>query len=201
MKKCMYVLVAMFVLTSVASAQNPNPFNLYLGGAISIPNSPAEFADSYKTGLHGFVGVGYSVMPNLQAIGKIEFNRFPLDLGSDQSFLGEDITGGHNNMWMFGVDGRYTFSLPSAPIKPFLLGGVGLARISPTQLEGTSDLVASLNEFQPDTQNKVYFNVGAGIELKAGPMWQVFAQVRYVSVATEGDPATFIPVSLGLKFF
>lgn len=201
MKKCIFVVVALFVLTSVVSAQAPTPISLYVGGAISIPNGPDEFKDNYKNGYHGFAGLGYKLAPNFQAVGKIELNRFPLDVGSIPSFVGEDITGGNNNMLMFGLDGRYSFGLPAAPLKPFIIGGGGLARLSATSLEGTSDLIASLNEYQPDSQTKVYFNVGAGVELKAGPMWQLFAQVRYVSVATDGDPASFIPFSLGLKFF
>jgi opacity protein-like surface antigen len=201
MKKYVFVMVALFAFASVASAQVPNPISLHFGGAISIPNSPDAFADAYKTGYHGWAGVGYKVMPNLQIVGKIEFHTFKLDVDSDPLLLGTDISGGKNNMWMFGVDGRYSFAMPTSPLKPFVLGGLGFARMSMTDLEGSNPLIASFNEFKPEAQTDVYFNVGAGVELKTAPMWNMFLQVRYVSVATEGSSSSFIPVSLGVKFF
>ena len=201
MKKVLLTAVMLFVMTGVVSAQVPSPFSFYAGGAVSIPNSPDAFADLYKTGFHGSVGVGFNVMPGLQTIGKIEYHRFQLDWDANEMMVGEDIGGGHNNMWMFGADLRYSIPLPQPAFKPYAIGGVGLARISNTQFEGTSSLVASLNEFMPEVQNKVYFNIGAGIEIPTGPKMSFFGQVRYVSIATEGDAATFIPITLGLKFF
>ena len=201
MKKFVFVLAAMFAFASLASAQVPNPISLHFGGAVSIPNSPKAFADSYKTGYHGWAGLGLKVMPNLQAVGKFEYHTFKLDLNSDPVFAGEDISGGKNNLWMFGVDGRYSFGLPASPVKPFVLGGAGFARISQTDLEGSSSLVASLNEFKPEAQTDLYFNVGGGVELKTGPLWNLFVQVRYVSIATEGESSAFIPISVGVKFF
>lgn len=205
MKKVLFIAVMLFVMAGVVSAQVPTPFSLYVGGAVSIPNSPDAFADLYKTGFHGSVGFGLKVMPGLQTVAKVEFHRFKLDHEATQAInpllVGEDINGGHNNMWMFGADLRYTLPIPQPAFKPFIIGGLGLARISVTDFDGTSSLVASLNDLQPETQNKVYFNVGAGFEFPTGPKMNLFAQVRYVSIATEGESSSFIPITIGLKFF
>jgi len=201
MKKWMILLLAMVAMSSFALAQVPNPISLHVGGAVSIPNSPKAFADYYKTGFHGWGGIGYKFMPNFQAVGKVEFHSFALDIDSDPILASQDITGGHNNMWMAGLDGRYSFSLPKAPLTPFVLAGGGFARMSVTDLEGGSSLVASFNEYKPEAVTDVYFNVGAGVELKTSPMWNLFFQVRYVSIATEGEASSFIPISVGLKFF
>jgi len=202
MKKSLFVLAAVFAVASVASAQVGPPVSLHVGGAVSLPNSPDAFADFYKTGFHGMAGLGYKLMPNFQMIGKIEFHRFALDVDADPSLAAAEITGGgHNNLWMFGADGRYAFGLPAAPFKPFVLGGVGFARMSISDLEGTNPLIASFNEYNPEAQTDFYFNLGVGVELATGPMWSMFAQVRYVSVATEGESSAFIPITLGVKFF
>lgn len=201
MKKWMFVLLALIAMSSLSAAQVPNPISLHVGGAISIPSSPQAFADAYKTGFHGWGGIGYKFMPNFQAIGKIEYHRFALDIDSDPLLADQGVTGGHNNMFMYGADGRFTFNLPQAPIKPFVLGGLGFARMSMSDLEGSSSLVASFNDYKPEAQTEMYYNIGAGIEMKAGPMWNLFLQVRYVSVATEGEASSFIPISLGIKFF
>lgn len=198
MKRCLFILVTLMVMSALVSAQVPNPISLYVGGAVSIPSSPEVFSELYKTGFHGWGGVGYKFMPNFQVVGKIEYQRFALDWGE----LGDVMSGGHNNMLMFGADGRFAFGLPAAPVKPFVLGGVGMARVSVSEISSSDPLLqAGLNDLRYDAETKMYFNVGAGVEMKAGPMLNLFAQIRYVSVATEGESSAFIPISVGLKFF
>lgn len=197
MKKVLIAVAAVMVLAASGSAQIPNPISLYAGGAVSMPSSEA-WSDMVKTGFHGSVGVGYKVMPNMQLVGKIEYHRFGLN---DDALALMDAEGGHNNVWMYGADARYSFGLPAAPIKPYILGGVGFANISASDLEGTSDLVTSFNQFNNVSTTELYFNVGAGAELKAGPAFSLFGQVRYVSVQTDGEASAFIPLTVGVKFF
>jgi opacity protein-like surface antigen len=201
MKKVLFIAAAAFIMSAVASAQVPTPVSLYVGGAISLPSGPEEFSDAYKTGFHATVGVGLKAMPNMQIVGKVEYHRFALDFDQDPLMAGEDISGGNNNMMMFGADARYSLGLPAAPVKPFFLGGFGIAHISMSEFDGSSTLVTGLNDIQPDAQNKLYYNIGAGVELKTGPAWSLFGQLRYVSVATEGKSSSFVPITLGLKFF
>ncbi len=201
MRKLLIVSTILLVVPALASAQAPQPFSLHLGTAVSLPTSPQEFADFYKMGFHGSAGIGYKLSPGVQAVAKIEYHRFQLDAEADPLLAGLNVDGGHNNMWMFGGDLRYAFDMPQAPLQPYVLGGLGLAHISISELSSSNPLATGLNDYQPEAQNKVYFNVGTGVELATGPMWSLFAQVRYVSVQTEGDPSGFIPITLGLKFF
>jgi hypothetical protein len=201
MKKLFLALIILIAFGVSASAQVPTPFSLYAGGAISLPQSPSAFKDGYKSGLSGMVGFGWKLMPNLQAVLKAELHSFKVDFaqqGLATSYPA--LTGGTNNMWMFGVDGRYSLGLPAAPIKPFLIGGAGLASISQTDFAG-DPLATSLNSVLPTSQSKMYWNIGAGVELKGTPLMGLFAQVRYVSVATDGTASNFVPITLGLKFF
>jgi len=197
----MFVLVAVVAMSAAVSAQVSSPVSLYVGGAVSIPNSPDEFSDAYKTGFHGSVGVGFAVMPQMQLVGKVELHRFAIDFDADPLMTAENISGGTNSLLMFGADARYSLKMPASPIKPFFLGGIGLARISASDFEGSSLLVTGLNDYMPDAQTKFYYNIGAGVDLASGPMFNLFAQVRYVSIATEDESSSFIPITLGFKFF
>ena len=201
MKKVMFVLVAVIAMSAAASAQVSSPVSLYVGGLVSIPNSPDNFSEAYKTGFHGTVGVGFNVSPKMQLVGKIELHSFAVDFDSDPLLAAENISGGTNNLLMFGGDARYSLSMPASPIKPYLLGGIGLARISASDYEGTSALVTGLNDFNMEALTKFYYNIGAGVDLASTPMFGLFAQVRYVSIATEDEASSFIPITLGLKFF
>ncbi len=200
MKNSLLIVAALLLFAVAASAQVSSPFSLYVGGAVSLPQSPESFSESFKTGFHGSVGLGYKLMPSLQLVGKVEYHRFAVDFGNTV-LAAENISGGHNNVLMYGADARYGLNVPAFPLKPFLLGGVGFARLSATEFDGSSELVASLNDEQTESQTKFYFNVGGGIELSSGPLFGLFAQARYVSVATDGESSSFIPITLGLKFF
>jgi opacity protein-like surface antigen len=201
MKKVFFVIVAVLAMSAAASAQVPNPISLYFGGAISFPTAPDAFSEGYNTGWHGTAGVGYKFAPNFQVIGKIEYHRFSVDYDNDPLLATANIDGGQNNMWMFGADARYAFGLPAAPVTPYVIGGLGLANISFSEFDGVEPLATSLNDAYDGSQTDLYFNLGAGAELKTGPLWSLFAQIRYVSVQTEGDAASFVPFTLGVKFF
>lgn len=199
MKKLLVILAVLVAFAASASAQAPTPFSVYAGGALSLPQSDA-FKASFDNGYHGFVGLGFKVAPILQVIGKVEYHTFKFDF--DNSVGSAGFTGGTNKMIMFGLDGKLSPNLPASPVKPYFLGGLGLANIKQSEFEGPASLSLSLfNSIITESQTKVYFNVGAGADLLSNPAFGIFAQVRYVSISTDGESAAFVPISLGVRFF
>lgn len=195
MKKSLLIVACVVILALSASAQVPNPFSFYAGGALSLPSSPDGFKNGFKTGYHGLVGAGYKMGPGFQLVGKVEYHTFAFD------FAGlSGLDGGDSKMWLFGADGRFSFGLPAAPVKPFAFAGLGIANVKQSDITG-SVLGTSVNLSFPGSQNKLYYNFGGGVELKTGPSFSLFGQVRYVSIATEGSNTAFVPVTVGLKFF
>lgn len=200
MKKSMIALAALLLFAVGAQAQMPSsPFSFYVGGALSLPNAPDAFKNTYKTGFHGFAGVGFSVMPKLQLVAKGELNSFSFDF--DQNAMPGISEGGKQNIWMFGGDARFSMGVPAAPFKPFGFAGAGFANVKTTDFGGTDlSLATSLNS-SLESMTKMYWNIGLGAEFKSGPAMSLFVQARYVNIATEGDAMQFIPISVGLKFF
>ena len=82
-----------------------------------------------------------------------------------------------------------------APTKPFVLGGVGLATLSVSDLEGVGITIPF-----DISETKLYFEFGGGVEFKMGPTMNLFLMGRYVNVTSEGEATAFIPISVGLKF-
>jgi opacity protein-like surface antigen len=195
-KKSFLTAACVIAFALGVSAQVPTPFSLYVGGALSLPNAPDGFKDSFKTGYHGLVGLGYKMGPGFQVVGKVEYHNFGYDFASLSG-----VEGGNTKMWLFGGDGRFALALPAAPIKPFVFAGIGIANVKQTEFSGDTSLISSLTTSFPKNQNKLYYNLGGGIELGGGPSFSIFAQVRYVSVSTETDKTSFVPITIGLKFF
>ena len=199
MKKLLMILAILIAFTASVSAQMPSsPVSVYAGGALSIPTAPESCKASFKNGFHGSVGVGFDINPMFEVIGKVEYHTFKFDF--DQALSG--YTGGTNKMWLFGGDLKFSPSLPAMPISPYVLGGVGMANIKQSEFEGPTSLALSLlNQVISEDQTKLYWNMGAGFGLMTSPAFSLFAQVRYVNIATEGESSAFIPVTVGLKFF
>jgi hypothetical protein len=193
----MLILAIVLSFSVAASAQMSSPLSFYAGGALSLPNGPDGFKDAYKTGYHAWVGAGYSVAPKFQLIGKIEHNRFSFDAGDISG-----VDGGTMKIWMYGVDAKFSPSVPTFPIKPFLFGGAGMASAKIDEFTGSNTLAtAALNAGTGESTTKMYYNIGAGADLFNGPTFSIFMQGRWVSIQTEGSSTSFIPISMGVRFF
>jgi len=201
MKKLFLTLIALLLMSAVSMAQvgtPSSPVSWYAGAALSLPTAPEGFTDGWKLGYHGMVGAGFNVAPKIQMIGKIEYHKF----GTDGSSFGSNVEGGSLNTWMFGVDGKLNLGAPVVPVKPYAIGGLGIASVKISEFTSTdSSLQASLNSGTGESQSKVYFNFGGGVEFNLGPKTSWFVQARYVSISTDGSATSFIPLTLGLKFF
>lgn len=82
--------------------------------------------------------------------------------------------------------------LPS-PLRPCLIGGAGAYLL-------TSDITQEPNStFGAQSQTKFGLNGGVGVEVIIGRL-RSFVEARYHSVFTEGQNASFIPITVGLKF-
>jgi opacity protein-like surface antigen len=131
-------------------------------------------------------------------VAKVEYHTFKWDF--DQALSG--YTGGTNKMLMFGGDMKWNPSAPAFPVAPYVLGGIGLANIKQSEFSGPASLALDFfNAAISENQTKFYWNMGAGFQLKTGPAFSLFAQARYVNIASDGGSSAFIPVTVGLKFF
>jgi opacity protein-like surface antigen len=198
MKKILAILAILLAFSVSASAQIPSsPVSFYAGGALSIPSGPDSFKDTFKFGYHGSLGIGYSMSPMIELMGKVEYHTFGIDFAN----VLPGYSGGSNKMLMYGVDVKLSPSLPAMPIKPYILAGVGMANVKQSEFTGPASLALGvLNSFIPEDQTKMYWNAGVGMNLLSNPVMSLFAQARYVSVATDGESSQFIPITIGVKF-
>lgn len=193
MKKVLWTVTFVLILALAASAQDAEKkVNLYLGAGASLPMG--DLGDGWNFGLHGAGAVGFVVAPGFQILGKLEYHTFGID---DQGASGVD--GGSFNALMFGGAGRYNFPTENSKISPFILGGLGMASATISDLTVEDPILGTIT-FEFESETKLYFEVGAGLDIAAGETMSIFIQGRYVSIQTEGSAAAFIPFTVGLKF-
>ncbi|MEW6413067.1 MAG: outer membrane beta-barrel protein [Candidatus Zixiibacteriota bacterium] len=194
MKKALFTLVVLTLTTSVSVAQTPKPFDLYAGGGITFGSSPDIFKTQHKEGYHLFGGIGFHMIPLIQFVGKIEYQSFAKDFDEFRTEI-TDLSGGTRRILMFGVDARLGTNVPTAPIRPFIFAGLGLARQSESDLETAFEI--AIQDY--DSQTDLYLNIGGGIEFKMLKIFNVFVQARYLNIKQDGGDLSLVPVSLGLK--
>ncbi len=180
MKKFLIIALVIAFTAMTASAQIPaKPITIYGSAGISLPSSPSEFSDSWKMGFHGMGGVGFNIAPKMQLIGKIEYHSFAFDWDK----AGLSGSGLALQALMFGGDIKFSLAVPAAPTKPFLIGGIGMGKVSFSNISGVDE-------------TKVYFEFGGGVDFSSS----MFISARYVSISSSGSSTGFIPFSIGFKF-
>ena len=88
--------------------------------------------------------------------------------------------------------------LPLPLIKPYLTGGIGLARLSVEDANITQNgaVTKSFPGFSSDT--KTMFNLGAGVDGSIGVT--LFLEVKYTWVMTDPKTSTLVPIQIGITF-
>ena len=198
MKKTAFFIALIIGLASTASAQLPSkPFSLYIQGGASVPQE--DFSDLYKLGYHGAGGLGISIFPKVEAVGRVSYHKFSPE--SVASLLGVDspidVDGGDLTMLMYGADLKLNLGI--LVTNPYLLAGYGWAKFETEDVTYSASGVEHTETFDSQTDN--YWILGGGIEFS-----RTFIEGRYITFLEDDDnevqdnsKSRLITVSLGFK--
>lgn len=185
MSKNIIVIICLIISFTTISAQaSKRPVTVYLSAGISTPEAPSGFTKGWKNGFHGNIQIGLDAFPKTEFLFNIDFHSFNADFGDLKGYNGDTF-----RAVLFGGDLKLNFGLSEALVNPFIYTGFGLASIS------VSDLTTPTETITNNTINKVYFEVGGGIEIK-----KVFVRLKYISINTEYYSTAMLPISIGVKF-
>jgi hypothetical protein len=165
--------IILALLMAVGTAPLAAQVGFFVGGGPTFPTS--DYDDYAKTGWMGMAGVGFSLpaLP-IQIRGEGLYGRNSHD---DTSGDRTDLYGGMANV---------TFSFPLGPVKPYLVGGLGM--LNHHYAPGT-DGVESENEW------KAVYGGGVGINLSLAVVG-LFIEGRYL----KRSDTSIIPVMVGIRF-
>jgi len=191
------------------SAQVPSkPFNVYLGGGLSVPSGNSS--DSYKTGFNAFDRIGFKTMPRVELLLGADIHSNGLDkqsfvtmLNSSPSYTGvTSVEGGTAVSILFAGDLKLNLGIPAAPFNPYAMagGGVASSRSADLVIRSTNALLDGTRI--PNSQTKAFYELGGGLEFSHS-----FVQVKYVGIidATAmvigiSSSPNILAISGGVKF-
>lgn len=177
------VAVLALGLLANATAVKAQGVEFSLGGGISNPLG--TFNDATKLGWNGLAGI--SVVPTGWPVGiqvDGEYQQFPFDVG-----------GGHERFLIGTGNLVYKFKTSEETrVRPYLIAGGGVYNF-----KGTGSSTVSGNFSTSGSTTKFGINAGAGFDFKAGSAG-LFVEGRFHDVFTSGKDATFIPITVGVRF-
>ena len=88
--------------------------------------------------------------------------------------------------------------LPFPIVKPYLTGGLGLARINVSSATVKYQGIARSDIAGVNSDTRSSFNLGVGVDLELGI--SLYLEAKYTWIFTPGTASTYIPVSLGITF-
>jgi hypothetical protein len=185
-------LAALAVLASVgiAEAQVTSVAKRFvtfgIGGGMSVPVSDA--ADAFKNGVNAQAFVRFHP-PALPVIPRIDLNYSKFDLDDAQTLLPG------TSQILSGLAGMQVFLLPSGPIRPYVIAGLGAYSLK-TETDGVGGI----------SQSDVRFGIngGGGVQLSLG-MIKAYVEGKVDNVYTESgmidtDQIQVVPVTFGVTF-
>lgn len=190
------VLIIAFVAALAASAagQTPSkPFHLYLQGGASLPQE--DLNELYKYGYHGGVGLGFSILPRTELIGRASYHKYDVEsinrvLPNQEALV---VSGGDMTMIMYGAEIKLNIGMMMA--NPYGIAGYGWAQFDTEDVFISLFDVDEIVEFPSHTEN--YWVLGCGMEFT-----RTFIEGRYYTFledAFEETTSRLITVSFGLK--
>jgi opacity protein-like surface antigen len=178
-------------------SSTPGSFLICGNGPCDTPGSLNDIGDSYVIG----AGVGYRVAPNIRTDLALAY-RGGFDL--DQSDAGAPPTTfrGKIRSWALMLNGYYDFDA-GGPWKPYVTGGIGVARNKVKTISATNPAAATLpalfSNFQlaGDTDTSFAWTLGAGVGYTVSPGMTLEVGYRYVDLGDLKIPSQTVQFNPG----
>ncbi len=152
-----------------------------------------NFNQFFRRGYDVTGSIGYH--PMVSPIG------FRFDVAYDRFNARSGVTGSTQDPTIWSGLGEITVRIPKTWFaSPYIIGGGGVSRFS--NYNGTAgflnSIAGSAGSNNNDTMTKGQWNVGGGIGFGVGNL-RLFAESRYMHIATPGEATSFVPIIFGIS--
>lgn len=135
---------------------------------------------------------GYDVTGSLGYHPKVSPIGVRFDVAYDRFNARSSVTGSSAKPAIWSGLGEITVKVPRMwAVSPYLIGGGGVSHFTNYDITGTSTTGST-------TATKGQWNAGGGVGFGVGNL-RLFAESRYMHIATPGKATTFVPVVFGIS--
>ncbi len=176
MRRKVFVAAALAAVAFAAPAHAQSMLPFAVEGRAGLAFPTGDFGDALGMGYGLAANVSFNVAPTLAIYGGYSFTQFDFD---------DDVVDTDETFNVQGFEGGARLGLPMVGFSPYVKGGA-------VYLKGGVD--------GNDSDNKLGFTVGAGLNYALGPVVSFTPEVTYVTVPDDGGDANFVRADVGLRF-
>jgi len=200
MKRILILSLVVFGVVAFASTASANVLGTLelSGGYAKSGTEVTTTGDSWDGGLTFGAAYWRPVSPSISWGAEVSYDNLgSIDANYVDPFTLANVSESFSGK-MFRINPAIRFNF-GAPVGPsfFAQGGLGLYNFS-MKYEYTDDTPMSLSA--DDSQSKMGFNVGAGVNFPVGPKTKLNFQGTYHTVSTEGESVNYLQFRAGVGF-
>jgi hypothetical protein len=223
MKRSSVLLILLLLTISMGYAQQNDGIEVSVSSGYVIPSSPMTFANYWTMQYGGGLSAAMPLSPAITLIGSFEHYQFKLNKdgvsnGFDTNYMRDiwifksvslDPSADPTTMTTVSVNLRFAPSGISGSLSPYFTGGVGVMRISLSEisLPTTSVLAAGGSDISMTAQQSVtggvetsaFFQFGMGFGVRLTQSFDMFVEARYASGLNKGLHTAYVPITGGIK--
>jgi hypothetical protein len=170
-----------------------NSIFVNIGG--TTPFSPSSFTSNQTVGYNGGIGFGFGLSPLFQLVLDANADSFPLN--NNGGFFNGD-SGGNLRIGTFLANIRFRFLAEDNPVVPYLIGGMGGARVTQDAITNAGGAVISPSS----SSTNFAARLGIGIDIRLSGMAALFVESSGYGIAGSNGAANinYNSFRLGGKF-
>ena len=185
-----------------------NPYNILFGIGLSIPNSPDNFSDYWKSGINALFSYEQKISETIILNGSFSYHKFGLDEDelveyaeneAGMKFPGLSIIGGNYSSFIGSSNIKFLVPSAGSNAEPFFLVGIGYANFSIDDVQ-IKYLGQEVVDFDDDSEGALCLNFGGGISFPVNIRNSIFIECKVIIAFTEDDNTIFVPLTIGWKF-
>lgn len=176
MRRKVFVAAALAAVAFAAPAHAQSMLPFAVEGRAGLAFPTGDFGEALGTGYGLAANVSFNVAPTLALYGGYSFTQFDFD---------DDLVDTDETFDVKGFEGGARLGLPMVGFSPYVKGGA-------VYFKGGVD--------DNDSDSKLGFTVGAGLNYALGPVVSFTPEVTYVTIPDDGGDANFIRADVGLRF-
>ena len=196
------ILFFIMLIPCSVFAQFDSTSSYYTNAGMSFPSSPDNFSNYWNPGFNLGVGLNTLLTGQFFLQGDFCYHHFGFNKDNflrNNGVYGYDIQVDGGSAWAlnFSINGRMMLNSNPKEISPYLIAGVGLAKISESDLvatyQGVSERAVGISE------TDLSAGEGGGILFPYGKRNNFFIDLRYMTVFANSDNISSIVLRFGIS--
>jgi opacity protein-like surface antigen len=188
LKGCLVAALILFAAPALWAEESPDiqvRDSIFVNIGWTTPFDPGYYSTNQNPGYNGGVGYGFGLSKLFQLVIDANSDNFPLNYNSP-TYSGQAVSGGNIRIGTLLANVRFRFLAQDNPVVPYLIGGMGGARVEQEAITSGNTVIAPAS-----STGNFAARFGIGIDIRLSPMTDLFVESNTYGIASNGGSGNF----------